>query len=99
MDICDKCGLPKDLCICKEIAKEQQIVRISTVKRRFGKITTIIEGLDGTSTNLKELAKELKAKCACGGTVKEGRIELQGNQKNIVRKVLREMGYTVEGED
>lgn len=49
--------------------------------------------------DLKELAKELKAKCACGGTVKQGRIELQGDQTKLVRKVLREMGYTVEGED
>ena len=99
MEICEKCGLPKDLCICKEIAKEQQVVRISTARRRFGKIATIVEGLDSADVDLKELAKELKAKCACGGTVKQGRIELQGDQTKLVRRVLREMGYTVEGED
>ncbi len=98
-EVCPKCGLPKDLCICKEIAKEQQVVNVSTVKRRFGKITTVIKGIDEKEVDLKELSKELKSRCACGGTVKASCVELQGNQKELVKKTLREMGYTLEGKN
>ena len=98
MEVCPKCGLPKDLCICKEIAKEQQMVMVSTVRRRFGKIITVIKGINEKEVDLKGLSKELKARCACGGTVKGGCVELQGNQEELVKKTLREMGYTLEGE-
>ncbi len=94
--ICDKCGLPVDLCICKEIAKEQQVVNVTTAKRRFGKIATLITGIDEKEVDLKELSKELKSKCACGGTVKDGCVELQGNHREEVKKVLGVMGYTLE---
>lgn len=97
MQICDKCGLPVDLCICKEIAKEQQLVKISTSKKKFGKIITVIEGINEKEVDLKALSKALKSRFACGGTVKGGCIELQGNQKAVVKKTLREMGYTLEG--
>ncbi len=96
MQICDKCGLPGDLCICKEIAKEQQVVRVTTARRRFGKIATVIKGIDKKEVDLKELSKELKSKCACGGTVKDGCVELQGNHKEEVKKALSDMGYTLE---
>jgi len=96
MQICDKCGLPSDLCICKEIAKEQQVVWVTTARRRFGKIATVIKGIDKKEVDLKELSKELKSKCACGGTVKDGCVELQGNHKEEVKKALSDMGYTLE---
>ena len=99
MQICKKCGLPIDLCICKEIAKEQQIVKVFTLKKKFGKIITVIDGLNGKEVDLKALSKELKSKFACGGTVKDGCIELQGDQKGLVKKNLQEMGYTLEGEE
>jgi len=47
--------------------------------------------------DLKALSKELKSKFACGGTVKDGCIRLQGDKKKLVQKTLREMGYTLEG--
>ena len=99
MQICDKCGLPSDVCICREIAKEQQIVKVFTLKKKFGKIITEVEGLNAKEVDLKALSKELKTKFACGGTIKEGVIELQGNQKAVTQKTLREMGYTLEGEE
>ena len=99
MEICDKCGLPTDLCICREIAKEQQLVKVYTLRKKFGKIVTFVEGIDEKEVDLKALSKELKSKFACGGTVKDGCIRLQGNNKESVKKTLREMGYTLEGED
>jgi translation initiation factor 1 len=99
MEICNKCGLPIDLCICKEIAKEQQLVKVYTLRKKFGKIVTFVEGIDEKDVDLKALSKELKSKFACGGTVKDGCIRLQGNNKESVKKTLREMGYTLEGEE
>jgi len=92
--ICDVCGLPEELCVCEEIAREVQTVKVFTVRRRFGKLMTIIEGIDEHDIDIKELTKTLKAKCACGGTSKNGQIELQGDHKVRVKEVLSDMGFS-----
>lgn len=91
--ICPRCGLTKEICVCETIALESQVVKIRTVKRRFGKLTTLIEGIDKKSVNLKEIAKKLKEKFACGGTVKDGVIELQGNHILQVKQELINIGF------
>jgi len=95
-EVCQDCGLPKELCVCETIAKEQQKIEVTTEKRKFGKIYTIIKGLDQGGLDLEDLTKKLKGKFACGGTVKEGKIELQGNHKNKARQVLLELGFPEE---
>jgi translation initiation factor 1 len=95
-EICPVCGLPKDLCVCEEVAKEQQFIVIKTGKRRYGKEVTIIEGIDKGEINLEELAKYLKSKLACGGTIKNGVIELQGNHVNRVKELLIKKGFNPE---
>lgn len=67
-----------------------------SIKRKFGKKVTIVEGIDEKQLDLKALTKTLKSKLACGGTAKEGRIELQGNHKVRVKEVLVEMGFSPE---
>jgi len=91
--ICDTCGLPEELCVCEEIARESQEIRITVDKRRYGKMMTIVDGINPTDVDLDKLTKELKSKCACGGTLKDGRVELQGDHKKRVADVLKEMGY------
>lgn len=94
--ICSVCGLPKELCMCEEIAREQQQIRIYTDTRRYGKIVTVVEGFNSADIDLEELARKLKSKCAAGGTYKDGRIELQGDHKKKVKETLTEMGFTVD---
>ena len=94
--ICPVCGLPEELCMCEEIAREQQQIKIYSMKRRYGKIVTLIEGIDSGDIDLDDLARKLKARCAAGGTVKDGKIELQGDHKKKVELVLKEMGFLVE---
>ncbi|MBU5537636.1 MAG: stress response translation initiation inhibitor YciH [Candidatus Aenigmatarchaeota archaeon] len=90
---CSKCGLPFDLCVCVTIEREAEKIRITTEMRRFSKPITIIEGI---VENAKDVAKQLKSKLACGGTVKEGHIELQGDHKNKVKDILVKLGYSEE---
>ncbi len=94
--ICNLCGLPDELCICQEIAKEQQKAVISTVRRRYGKMVTIVEGIDDTAIDINQLTKILKSSCASGGTVKGRTIELQGEHKKRASQVLKKNGYQVE---
>lgn len=94
--MCKVCGLPKELCVCQEIAREQQRINIYSIRRKYGKIMTIIEGIDEKQLDIKELTKSLKSKLACGGTSKEGHIELQGSHKARAKEVLVEMGFSPE---
>lgn len=94
--ICSTCGLPDELCVCEEIAKQQQQIRVYNDTRRYGKVVTIVDGLDPSDIDIEELARTLKNRCAAGGTGKEGRIELQGEHRRKVKAVLEGMGYSAE---
>jgi len=91
---CSQCGLPKDLCVCETIAKESQMIVIGLEKRKFGKLETIIKGIDEKEIDIKDLAKQLKTKFACGGTIKKGVIELQGNHQQKVKDFLIQIGFS-----
>lgn len=96
MDICPKCGLPLQACVCNEISKGEQRIKISLVKRKFGKMITIVEGIEG---NIKEIARQLKEELACGGTVKNNTIELQGEHRKKAKDTLIKLGFKEESID
>ncbi|MBI2574642.1 stress response translation initiation inhibitor YciH [Candidatus Woesearchaeota archaeon] len=93
-EICPRCGLPKPICVCESIAKESQQIKVYLENKKFGKTCTIIEGLNQKEIDIKEVAKSLKSKLACGGTVKDGKIELQGAHKGKVKRHLIDMGFS-----
>ncbi len=86
----------KELTPLDEIARETQVITIDIDKRRYGKFVTIVSGFDTKAEDIKELAKMLKKKTATGGTVKDDKIELQGDQRERAKKVLEDMGFKVE---
>lgn len=94
-EICNSCGLPKNLCVCVEIAKESEKIKIRTMSKRFGKIVTIVSGIRDKE-GIKELVKVLKHKLACGGTIKGDEIELQGNHRKRIKEILLKEGYKEE---
>ncbi len=95
-NICPKCGLPKEICVCEEIAREQQNITIAIDRRRYGKMMTIVDGLNPHDLDLSSLISNLKSICACGGTIKDGKIELQGDHRSKVKDALEKMGFVVE---
>ena len=93
--VCEVCGLPKEICVCEELSREQAPLRVRIDTRRYGKAVTVVEGFTDDA-NVDALAKELKRFVAAGGTVKEGHVELQGDHRQKVLGYLRNKGYTVE---
>jgi len=95
-NICEVCGLPKEICVCEDIAREQQKIIITVDKRRYGKMMTIVDGIDTHDLDVNSLVTKLKSKCACGGTIKDSKIELQGDHRIKVKETLEKMGFMVE---
>jgi translation initiation factor 1 len=91
--ICKKCGLPDDLCACGELDREEARIVIRLETRRFSKTSTIIEGINPKQSDMPKIVKELKSTFACGGTVKDGFIMLQGDHRYDVKRYLVKMGF------
>ena len=96
VEICPICGLPKDICVCGEISREQQKIVVRREIRRYRRAMTVIEGIDEKDVDLGRLAQKMKAFCACGGTAKNGQILLQGDQRENAHLFLIQMGYPEE---
>ena len=61
---------------------------------RGGKTVTVVDGFVGIGLPEKEqLAKKMRAACGCGGTVKDGVIEIQGDQRETIARILSEAGF------
>lgn len=78
-------------------AKGDGIVRIQRqTSGRKGKGVCLITGIDLDDAALDKLAAELKKKCGCGGSVKEGVIEIQGDKRDLLKQLLEAKGMTVK---
>jgi len=94
-DICSGCGLPKDICSCTALEKETaQKIKVTITKAKFRKFVTAIDGIEKNA--IERVGKELKQTLACGGTVKDGRIILQGDHRVKIKKMLVALGYPEE---
>jgi translation initiation factor 1 len=76
-------------------AKQKLYVSLDKKKRK-GKEVTLVEGFQGTDADLKELARILKQKCGVGGSSKDGEIIVQGNFRDKILAMLKDMGYSVK---
>jgi len=93
--VCEKCGLPKELCVCETLAKEREKIKIFDERKRYGKAVTVIQGIS-KDVDVKSILKELKTRLACGGTIKDNTIELQGEHKKRVKEILIKLGFPEE---
>ena len=96
---CPDCSQPIEQCVCSEESAPagDGIVRVSReTKGRGGKIMTLVTGVPLVGAELKTLAKELKKKCGVGGALKDGVIEIQGEQRDLLVSELTKRGFTVK---
>lgn len=83
--------------VLKSLPPQQQTVALHREsKGRGGKGVILLKGLVLSEPDLAALAKTLKQACGTGGTVKEGVIEIQGDQREKIAEVLRKLGYKVK---
>lgn len=74
-------------------SKKAKSLPVKVVLEKRGRsVVTVVRNLDCDVTELKNVAARLKKHCACGGTVKDGLIEIQGDKANMVRQYLDEEG-------
>ena len=76
-------------------AKQRLIVGIDR-RNRGGKQVTLVTGFVGKADDLKELGKALKTRCGVGGTAKDGEITIQGDLRDKVVALLKELGYNAK---
>ena len=97
--MCPDCAKAIDKCTCTSnllIPRGDGIVRISReTKARKGKGVTVITGVPLVGDELKKLATQLKQKCSCGGTVKNGTIEIHGDHRDTLAAELKGRGFRV----
>ncbi|MGM0443636.1 MAG: stress response translation initiation inhibitor YciH [Fibrobacterota bacterium] len=95
--ICKYCENPAAACTCNSpdpnpLGSGDVRIRRET-KGRKGKGVTLISGLPLAELPLKLFARTLKQHCGCGGTVKNGVIEIQGDTREKVSEFLTQKGY------
>lgn len=99
--MCPGCRQPVAQCVCRRTAAASPpgdgIVRVSReTKGRGGKAVTLVRGLAPDAAALDRLAKQLKAACGSGGTVKDGVVEVQGDHVQKVMALLAAEGHKVK---
>lgn len=97
--MCPVCRQPVAQCVCRATGAASVPVGdgVARVRRetqgRGGKAVTVVWGVPVDAEGLAALGKRLKAQCGSGGTVKDGRIEIQGDHVERVLAVLHAEGY------
>ena len=93
---CPDCSQPVDACTCKQtlIPEGDGIARVRReTKGRGGKTVTTISGVPLAEEPLKDLASVLKKRCGCGGSLKDGVIEIQGDHVDLLLAELTARGF------
>ncbi|RBP84723.1 translation initiation factor [Marinomonas rhizomae] len=94
--LCPDCELSTSQCKCKKesvIGNGKVLISLET-KGRKGKGVTVVAGLPLAEDALKQLGKKLKTQCGTGGAVKDGQIEIQGDNRAKVKELLEKEGYS-----
>ncbi len=81
--------------MCEQIVKSSQRIKVTTDRKRYGKIVTVVSGFD-KGVDVKKIAKALKNELACGGTYKDDMIELQGDHTKRIKSLLVKQGFDAD---
>ncbi|MHA1931908.1 MAG: stress response translation initiation inhibitor YciH [Promethearchaeota archaeon] len=94
--MCPLCSFPKELCICESLSADEQQIIISNDRRKWGRVVTVISFVGNFDVNLKNILTKAKKKCASGGTVRDNEVELQGDHRFKMKKLLIDLGFPEE---
>ena len=100
--VCVTCGWPEKECKCSSKQEEKVPAKVAVKLRlekkgRGGKLVTVLDGLPRNSEFLESLGKELKKLLGTGGTAGETLIELQGDHRVTLRRILSDRNFLVKG--
>ncbi|MGB0664008.1 MAG: translation initiation factor Sui1 [Pontibacterium sp.] len=102
-DMCPGCRKPKADCVCDELADQERLSSLDGIVRihreskgRGGKAVSLVKGVALPEKELKALAKSLKKMCGCGGALKDGVIEIQGDKRDQLKAELEKRGFKVK---
>ncbi|KHL70866.1 translation initiation factor Sui1 [Pseudomonas flexibilis] len=93
---CPDCNQPLDACVCKQVVVPEGdgVARVRReTKGRGGKTVTTVSGVPLAGDELKDLASALKKRCGCGGALKDGVIEIQGDHVELLLGELLKRGF------
>ncbi|KHO64417.1 translation initiation factor Sui1 [Pseudomonas flexibilis] len=93
---CPDCNQPLDACVCKQavVPEGDGVARVRReTKGRGGKTVTTVSGVPLAGDELKDLASALKKRCGCGGALKDGVIEIQGDHVELLLGELLKRGF------
>lgn len=101
--ICPDCEHAKNDCQCHSLLEQQRIAQLDGIVRihretkgRKGKGVTLVKGIPLEDKDLKVLAKKMKQHCGTGGALKDGVIEIQGDQRTALKVFLEKLSYKVK---
>jgi translation initiation factor 1 len=98
--MCPTCRRPVAQCTCSKAASvpvgDGTVRVLRETKGRGGKAVTVVRGVPVDAAALLKLGQDLKAACGCGGTVKDGTIEVQGDHVEKVLAWLQQRGYAAK---
>ncbi|MFM8950521.1 MAG: translation initiation factor [Bacteroidota bacterium] len=77
-----------------DLQPSQQSLRVwRDSKSRAGKTVTLVKGYVGSQSSLEDLGKTLKSKCGVGGTVQDGEINIQGDFRDRITVLFKNLGF------
>lgn len=99
---CERCDKPETECTCPPVVEEvvrkppqKQTARLAVERRGKGKVVTVVRGLAAADNDLPSLLKQIKNTCGTGGKVDGDELEIQGDQLERLREILKQIGYRV----
>ena len=91
---CPRCGRFPCVCHVVDLPPRQQTAYVKRDRKgRAGKTVTVVYGLQHNDANMRGLLTTLKSLCGAGGTVKDTELEIQGDQREVVARLLAEAGF------
>jgi translation initiation factor 1 len=83
----------KDMCLCDGLFIDELQITIYLDKRKWGKTVTVIKFDGASGTNLQDFLKKAKKKAASGGTIRDNEVELMGDHRFKLKKLLIDEGF------